>query len=146
MAIWQTKPAPLSPPVKGLPRANLTRRGVKNLSSAGAALPVGPRQRTKSGVEFAKARWCGGARRGPQNLVSDDDDRVVVLRRWQDGRGLWWLMARHRGCVTIARYECDGCQEVDRFWSADPRPWRLAGRCSRAAEKSGERIMVWNLG
>ena len=50
-----------------------------------------------------------------------DPDPVAVLRRWEDAGGVWRILGRKDGAVTVGLYRCDGGEEVDRFSSADPR-------------------------
>ncbi|WP_067470449.1 hypothetical protein [Nocardia amamiensis] len=48
------------------------------------------------------------------------DDPVAVLRRWHDSGGVWRVVGRRSGAVTIALFPCTGGAEVDRLTSADP--------------------------
>ena len=60
------------------------------------------------------------------------DDPVAVLQRWADAGAIWRVLGHyHGGGVTVALYQCDGGEEVDRISSADPRLLQfLAGRTS----------------
>ncbi|MDT5095151.1 MAG: hypothetical protein QOH60_4514 [Mycobacterium sp.] len=49
------------------------------------------------------------------------DEPIVVLQRWVDAGAIWRVMHRGDRSVTIALYQCDGGEEVDRFTSADPQ-------------------------
>lgn len=54
-----------------------------------------------------------------------------VLRRWADAGAVWRVVARRRDGVTVALYQCDGGEEVDRISSDDPRLLQfLEGRTS----------------
>ena len=48
------------------------------------------------------------------------DDPVAVLQRWEDCGGLWRVIDRRPGAVTVGLYRCDGGEEMDRVWSSDP--------------------------
>ena len=60
-------------------------------------------------------------------------DFVALLRRWEDAGGLWRVLGRAGGSVTVGLYRCDGGEETDRFVATDPRLAQfLAGRtCSQ---------------
>lgn len=59
------------------------------------------------------------------------DDPVAVLQRWSDAGALWRVIHRGAHAVTVALYQCDGGEEVDRITSADPRLFQfLANRDS----------------
>jgi hypothetical protein len=63
--------------------------------------------------------------------VTTPDDPVAVLQRWADAGAVWRVVARRRDAVTVALYQCDGGEEVDRISSADPKLLRyLEGRTS----------------
>jgi hypothetical protein len=63
--------------------------------------------------------------------VSAPDDPVAVLQRWEDAGAIWRVIHRSNDSVTVALYQCDGGEEVDRIRSADPRLLRyLEGRAS----------------
>ncbi|MGK8558083.1 hypothetical protein [Nocardia gipuzkoensis] len=55
------------------------------------------------------------------------DDPVAVLRRWHDSGGVWRVVGRRCGAVTIALFPCTGGEEVDRLTSADPGLIRFVG-------------------
>ncbi len=62
-------------------------------------------------------------------MTAREDDPVAVLERWADAGAVWRVIGRRRDVVTVALYQCDGGEEVDRISSADPRLVRfLAGR------------------
>jgi hypothetical protein len=48
-------------------------------------------------------------------------DFVALLRRWEDAGGLWRVLGRAGGSVTVGLYRCDGGEETDRFVAPDPR-------------------------
>ena len=50
-----------------------------------------------------------------------DRDFVALLRRWQDAGGLWRVLARDAGGVTVGLFRCDGGEETDRFTATDPQ-------------------------
>jgi hypothetical protein len=49
------------------------------------------------------------------------DDPIAVLQRWTDAGAIWRVIHRGRESVTVALYQCDGGEEVDRIKSEDPR-------------------------
>jgi hypothetical protein len=58
-------------------------------------------------------------------------DIVATLHRWEDAGGVWRVLGRDRGEITLGLYRCDDGEEADRVVSADPRLTRfLAGRAS----------------
>jgi hypothetical protein len=44
-----------------------------------------------------------------------------VLRRWEDAGGVWRVLGRSAGGLTVALCTCTGGEEVDRLSSDDPR-------------------------
>lgn len=50
-----------------------------------------------------------------------DDDPVAILQRWVDCGGLWRVIDRRPGMMTVGLYRCDGGEEMDRVRSSDPR-------------------------
>ena len=67
--------------------------------------------------------------------MEPDPDVVAALRRWEDAGGLWRVLARGAGGVTVGLYRCDGGEETDRFVADDPRLEQfLAGRTSSEDE------------
>jgi hypothetical protein len=63
--------------------------------------------------------------------VTAPDDPIAVLERWADAGAVWRVVDRRPASVTVALYQCDGGEEVDRFSSTDPRLLRyLTGRTS----------------
>ena len=63
--------------------------------------------------------------------VTAPDDPITVLQRWADAGAVWRVVDRRRASVTVALYQCDGGEEVDRITSTDPGLLRyLAGRTS----------------
>jgi hypothetical protein len=64
-----------------------------------------------------------------------DQDFVALLRRWEDAGGLWRVLARDAGGVTVGLYRCDGGEETDRFTATDPDLAQfLDGRTSNEEE------------
>ena len=58
-----------------------------------------------------------------------------MLRRWEDSGGVWRVLARDSGAVTVGLYRCDGGEEMDRFVADDPRLEQfLDGRASSEDE------------
>jgi hypothetical protein len=49
-----------------------------------------------------------------------DPDVVATLRRWEEAGGVWRVLARRPGTLTIALCRCDGGEEVDRLTSDSP--------------------------
>jgi hypothetical protein len=63
--------------------------------------------------------------------VSAPEDPIAVLQRWADAGAVWRVVDRRRASVTVALYQSDGGEEVDRITSTDPGLLRyLAGRTS----------------
>jgi len=61
--------------------------------------------------------------------VTEPDDSIAVLPPWAGAGAVWRVVDRRRASVTVALYQCDGGEEVDRINSTDPRLLRyLAGR------------------
>ena len=58
---------------------------------------------------------------GTVSGMTSDDDPVAVLQRWANAGAVWRVIHRGEHAVTVALYQCDGGQEVDRIDSADPR-------------------------
>jgi hypothetical protein len=54
-------------------------------------------------------------------MASMGDDPAAVLQRWEDCGGVWRVLDRRAGTVTVGLYRCDGGEEMDRVSSADPR-------------------------
>ena len=52
--------------------------------------------------------------------MEPESDAVTTLRRWEDAGGLWRVLARDAGTVTVGLYRCDGGEEVDRIVSEEP--------------------------
>jgi hypothetical protein len=50
-----------------------------------------------------------------------DQDFVALLRRWENAGGLWRVLARDAGVVTVGLFRCDGGEETDRFTATDPQ-------------------------
>ena len=62
---------------------------------------------------------------------------TAVLRRWEAAGGLWRVLARDAGTITVGLYRCDGGEEVDRIVSAEPPLAEfLAGRGSSEDDRS----------
>jgi uncharacterized protein len=67
-----------------------------------------------------------------------DPDFVALLRRWQDAGGVWRVLDRDVGGVTVGLYRCDGGEETDRFATNDPRLAQfLEGRTSSEDPAAG---------
>lgn len=64
--------------------------------------------------------------------MSDCDDPVAVLQRWEDAGAHWAVIARHAQSVTVGLYRCDGGEEVDRFSSDDPALLEFVRRRQRS--------------
>ena len=55
----------------------------------------------------------------------------ATLRRWEDAGGLWRVLARDAGTITVGLYRCDGGEEVDRIVTDElPLTQFLDGRSS----------------
>ena len=68
-----------------------------------------------------------------------DEDPVAVLERWADCGGLWRVIDRRGGTVTVGLYRCDGGEEMDRVRSSDPRLLKYVGtRAQSDRRPSGE--------
>jgi hypothetical protein len=63
--------------------------------------------------------------------VEPAPDFVSLLRRWEHAGGLWRVLGRAGGSVTVGLYRCDDGEETDRFVATDPQLAEfLAGRTS----------------
>lgn len=49
----------------------------------------------------------------------DPASDLARLVRWQQSGGVWQVVARRPGSVTVALLRCDGGEEMDRFSSTD---------------------------
>ena len=73
----------------------------------------------------------GGGSTGYTGGMEPGTDFVALLRRWEGAGGLWRVLGRAGGSVTVGLYRCDGGEETDRFVASDPRLTQfLAGRTS----------------
>jgi hypothetical protein len=52
--------------------------------------------------------------------MSEHDDPVEVLRRWEDFGAVWQVVARTPEQLTISLRRCDADEEVSRLVSGDP--------------------------
>jgi hypothetical protein len=50
---------------------------------------------------------------------SDTTESVAALLGWELAGGVWWVLGRGAGEVTIGLFTCDTGEEMDRFTSAD---------------------------
>lgn len=50
---------------------------------------------------------------------SDLTESVATLLRWELAGGVWRVLGRDEGEVTIGLFTCDAGEEMDRFTSAD---------------------------
>jgi hypothetical protein len=67
--------------------------------------------------------------------MEPEEDFVARLRRWEDAGGVWRVLGRDLGAVTVGLYRCDAGEETDRFRADDPRLAQfLAGRTSSEDE------------
>jgi hypothetical protein len=48
-----------------------------------------------------------------------NDDPVNVLRRWEAAGGLWRIVGRAGGQLTVGLFRCDGGEQVDAVRSDD---------------------------
>jgi hypothetical protein len=65
-----------------------------------------------------------------------ESDYVAMLRRWEDAGGLWRVLGRDAGAVTVGLYRCDGGEETDRFVADDPELAQFVGERRSSDEKS----------
>ncbi|WUD59345.1 hypothetical protein OG300_02570 [Nocardia sp. NBC_00511] len=56
-----------------------------------------------------------------------DPDPVGTLRRWEGSGGVWRVLGRRPGKVTVGLFQCTGGEEVDRLTSEDPALLRFLG-------------------
>ena len=69
--------------------------------------------------------------------MEPDADVEAALRRWEDAGGLWTVLARDAGTITVGLYRCDGGEEVDRIVTDElPLTQFLAGRSSSAEDRT----------
>jgi hypothetical protein len=66
--------------------------------------------------------------------MESDADVVATLRRWEDAGGLWRVLARDAGTITVGLYRCDGGEEVDRIVTDEPPLTAFLGGRSRSDE------------
>ena len=68
--------------------------------------------------------------------MESDVEVVTTLRRWEDAGGLWRVLTRDAGSITVGLYRCDGGEEVDRIVTAEPALTEfLAGRDSSEGDR-----------
>lgn len=83
----------------------------------------------KSGAALAPHSERGST--GYTGAMEPGPDFIALLRRWEDAGGLWRVLDRVGGSITVGLYRCDGGEETDRFVATDPRLAQfLAGRTS----------------
>ena len=59
-------------------------------------------------------------RPGYDDAMSEKQNPVETLTRWEDHGAVWRVVARTPSRVTVALCRCDGGEEVDRLVSDDP--------------------------
>jgi hypothetical protein len=69
-----------------------------------------------------------------------EPDYVALLRRWEDAGGLWRVLSRDAGGVTVGLYRCDGGEETDRFLADDPGLAQFLGERMSSEEKSRSQL------
>jgi len=47
-------------------------------------------------------------------------DAVNALQRWEHAGGIWRVIGRHGGTLTIGLFRCDGGEQADVIRSDDP--------------------------
>ena len=47
--------------------------------------------------------------------MTESDNAVAALRRWELFGGRWQVLARSRSVVTLGLFTCDGSQEMSRL-------------------------------
>lgn len=66
---------------------------------------------------------------GGEGKGGPDEGLVTLLQRWERFGGVWAVVARQRGAVTLSLRRCDGGEEQQRVTTADPAVMRwLRGR------------------
>lgn len=55
------------------------------------------------------------------------DDPVDVLQRWEAAGGLWRIVGRANGYLTVGLFRCDGGEQVDAVRSDDAALRALVG-------------------
>jgi hypothetical protein len=53
--------------------------------------------------------------------VTDADDPVEAVRRWEVSGGVWRVLADRDGTLVVGLFQCTGGELVQRVSSADPR-------------------------
>lgn len=48
-----------------------------------------------------------------------NDDPVEILQRWESAGGVWRVIGRGGGHLTVGLFRCDGGEQVDEVRSAD---------------------------
>lgn len=61
-------------------------------------------------------------------------DPVAVLQRWEDAGGVWEVLSRSSGSLTVRLCTCTGGEEVDRLVSASPALAAYVGGRMRSDE------------
>jgi hypothetical protein len=62
----------------------------------------------------------------PSNLTA----AVATLLRWELAGGMWRVLDRDEGELTIGLFTCDAGEEMDRFTSADEQLLAVVGERS----------------
>ena len=55
------------------------------------------------------------------------DDPVEVLQRWESAGGLWRVIARGGGSLTVGLFRCDGGEQIDLLRSDDANLLEFVG-------------------
>jgi hypothetical protein len=55
------------------------------------------------------------------------DDPVATLLRWESAGGVWRVVGRGGGSVTIGLFPCDGGEQIDLLWSDDANLLEFVG-------------------
>lgn len=71
--------------------------------------------------------------------VERDPDPVARLRRWEDAGGLWRVLDRDAGGITVSLCRRGGGEEADRFVTDDPGLATFLGRRSSSEDEPGFR-------
>ena len=65
--------------------------------------------------------------------MTEPEDPVELLRRWEEFGATWELVHRTRDQVTVSLRRCDGGEEVQRLVSSDPALREYVERGSTAS-------------
>ena len=60
-------------------------------------------------------------------MAAMSDDPVEIVQRWESAGGLWRVISRGGGHLTVGLFRCDGGEQVDHVRSADVALFEFVG-------------------